>query len=56
MLYELSKAFSSCGFELVSATERSFPSSTCIDEERDTERGADVCGTCFEELFFGVWR
>jgi hypothetical protein len=55
MLYELLQFPLPCGFELASVTERSLPSSTCIDDERDTERGADVCGTCFGELFFWFW-
>jgi hypothetical protein len=56
MLYELSQFPFPCDFELVSVIDASLPSSTCIDDERDTERGADVFGTCFEELFFVVWR
>jgi hypothetical protein len=56
MLYELLQVPFSCGFKLVSATDRSLPSSTCIDDERDTERGAEVFGTCFGELFFWVWH
>jgi hypothetical protein len=56
MLYELLQVPLSRGFKLVSATDRSFPSSTCIDDERDTERGAEAFGTRFWELVLGVWR
>jgi hypothetical protein len=56
MLYELLQVPLSRGFNLVSATDRSFPSSTCIDDDRDTERGAEAFGTRFWELVLGVWR
>jgi hypothetical protein len=56
MLYELSQSPLPCDSELASVVATSLPSSTCIDDERDTERGANVSGTCFEELFFVVWR
>jgi hypothetical protein len=54
MLYELLEGHSSHDFELVSIPGRSsLPSSTCIDDERDTERRADVWATCFEGPVFG---
>jgi hypothetical protein len=56
MLYVLLQVSLPCDFELVSEADRSFPSSTCIDDERDTERGADVFGVCFGELVLGTWR
>jgi hypothetical protein len=56
MLYELLQGSLPCNLELVSVQDRSLPSSTRIDDERDTERGSDVCETCFGGLFFGVWR
>jgi hypothetical protein len=56
MLYELLQVSLPCDFGLVSEADRSFPSSTCIDDERDTERGADVFGACFGELVLGTWR
>jgi hypothetical protein len=56
MLYELSQFPLPCDFELVSVVDTSLPSSTCMDDEWDTERGAGVFGTFFEELFFVFWR
>ena len=56
MLYVLLQVSLPCDFGLVSEADRSFPSSTCIDDERDTERGADVFGACFGELVLGTWR
>jgi len=43
MLYELSHFPLPCDVELVSVVDTPLPSSTCIDDERDTERGADAC-------------
>ena len=56
MLYELSQSPLPCDSELASVVATSLPSSTCIDDERDTERGADVFGACFGELVLGTWR
>jgi hypothetical protein len=56
MLYKLSQSPLPCDSELVSVVDTSLPSSTCIDDERDTKRGAEVSGTFLEELFFAVWR
>jgi hypothetical protein len=56
MLYELSQSPLPFDFELDSAVDTSLPSSTFIDDERDTEHGTDAFGTCFEELSSVVWR
>ena len=52
MLYVLLQVSFINGFELVSASDRFLPFSTCIDDERDTKRGTDVWGTCFDEYVF----
>lgn len=53
MLYEPLEGHLSHDFELVSVPGRfSLPSSTCIDDERNTERRADVWATCFEGPVF----